>query len=246
MLIMENVGKGFSTFNIKELAELGIFDRISQEGLKDCKDGCIEIDENGFIVACNLENLMFQHIETGTPYNPEGIDVYGYREGQFNEKTGRDEEGFDRRGFNDKNIHRVTGTIHDERGFMADGNNILTGTTYDLAGFDYNGYKKFEFIDIDPDTKEYKEIKDVVVDRKGLFHRVFVDPETGEPDYSKISPVGKQYYQLLNKTKIDSHGFLSSNGQNLYTKAAYFTGSGRGSLSQLRIIKREFTVRGKK
>ena len=242
----ENAGIGFSTFNIKELAELGIFDRISQDGLKDYEDGCIEIDDNGFVVACNLENLMFQHIETGTPYNPEGIDVFGYREGQFNEKTGRDEEGFDRRGFNDKNIHRVTGTIHDERGFMADGNNILTGTTYDLAGFDYNGYKKFDFLDIDPKTKEYKKIKDVVVDREGFFHRVFVDPETGEPDYSKVSPVGKQYYQLLNKTKIDSHGFLSSNGQNLYTKAAYFTGSGRGSLSQLRIIKREFTVRGKK
>jgi hypothetical protein len=44
----ENAGIGFSTFNIKELAELGIFDRISQEGLNDYKDGCIEIDDNGF------------------------------------------------------------------------------------------------------------------------------------------------------------------------------------------------------
>ena len=241
----ENKGKMFSTFNIKELEELGIFDRISPEGRKAYEEGCISLDANGYVVGSNLSNLMFQHIDTGTPYNLDGVDINGFRDGQFDERTGYDEDGFNRRGFNERGIHRETGTIHDERGFMADGTNILTGTDRDKLGYDYHGYKPFEFVDIDPETKERKKIVDVLVDRKGLFHKVFIDPETKEPDYSKVSPVGEQYYKLLNGKKIDSHGFLSTKSENLYTTAEYGTINGRGGISQYRIKRIKLREGGK-
>ncbi len=235
----EDVGKCFSTFNIKELIELGIIDLTSKVGRKAFEEGTIEFDDNGFVVSSNLRNLIFQNKETGTRYNKNGVDIEGYREGQFDELTGLDKDGYDRRGFNAEGKQRDTGTIHDKRGFMADGTNILTGNRFDKAGYDIRGYKLFKFNLIDPETHEVRGVKDVVVSRDGLFHKVPIDPETGEPDYDEVCPVGEKYYQLHDGKKIDSHGFLSSNkSRNLLTCMEFGVSLDETWLSQFRVIKR--------
>ncbi|MBQ7411136.1 MAG: DEAD/DEAH box helicase family protein [Clostridia bacterium] len=210
-------GKCFSTFNIKELEELGFLDRTSKDGIKEFQKSKFVIDSKGFVQSASLEHLIFQNVQTGTKYDLDGKDVDGYPENYFDEKTGRDAAGFDRRGFNEKGVHK-SGQIHDERGFMTNGINIQTGTKYDLAGFDENGYRKFEIKDIDPETEQEMDIDDVVVDRDGKFHTVFRDPETGELDYGKISKVPMEYYELQSGVKIDSRGFISTNNINILTE----------------------------
>lgn len=225
-------GKCFSTFNIKELEELGFLDRTNKDGIKELQKSKFVIDSKGFVQSAPLEHLIFQNVLTGTKYDLDGKDVDGYPENYFDEKTGRDAAGFDRRGFNEKGIHR-SGQIHDERGFMANGINIQTGTELDLTGFNVYGYTKFNIKDIDPETNEEIDIIDVVLDREGKFHSVYVDPETNQPDYSKVSKVPQEYYKLKNEINIDSRGFISTNNLNILTARKY--GEHNKKISQFRI-----------
>ena len=91
-----------------------------------------QFDEHGF-------DWDFNHQATGNQFDEHGFGRYG----QTRDRTGRDAEGRDYRGFDrtgrdvDGN-HHATGTPLDVRGFNVDGVHGETGTTLDAEGWDIN------------------------------------------------------------------------------------------------------------
>ena len=101
---------------------------------------------------CNIDKYGFDKYgnhENGTSYDNNGFDVNGkhqYNKTLYNKS--RDRDGNDERGFNEKHIHKDTGTKFDEneldyRFFNRDRNNSRTGTKYDQKSLDYRCFDRF-------------------------------------------------------------------------------------------------------
>lgn len=95
------------------LIKLGIIDTKSKEG-RDLLQK--RINSLGFIVRGVLENTFAFNVYTGTRF--DGPETDEYRKDYYGcMPGGRDFAGFDRYGFNEEGIHRLTGKPYDERHF---------------------------------------------------------------------------------------------------------------------------------
>lgn len=76
-----------------------------------------QYDENGFDVKTG------KHRDTGTQYDPDGWDQWGFDEWGYHYATGTkwDEDGFDEYGFDRDGRHCDTGTFVDSQGYDATG-----------------------------------------------------------------------------------------------------------------------------
>ncbi len=94
------------------------------------------------------------NFKTGTRLDEHGYDWDGYRFGTIYQyctvkhRVGKD--GFNRRGFNKHQIHKITATQYDPEGFDVYGFNVhglnkYTGTKYDTEGYDINGLDQFGY-----------------------------------------------------------------------------------------------------
>lgn len=194
--------KVFRDYPMKELISSGIIDKDSQEYKKYAiQKGYVK---DGFIIMGVTKEFINKNINTGDYVNEEGKDVEGFKIDQFNPETGRDENQYDRRGFDEKGIHKDTNTIHNKSGFMANGINILTGTKYDLAGYDIDGIKPF-----------YNVRAELVggFDREHYFHSYDDCSETFcKIKSGKLAPYDKGI-------KVDEFGFISGRKKNVYTNS---------------------------
>lgn len=208
--------KAFDKDNItmEQLIIAGIIDETSSEYQKAIDKKWV--DENGFIVMGASEGFIGMNIKTGTRYSLEGKDIDGFEEGQFDNETGLDTDGYDRRGFNVDGVHKDTGTIHDNHGFMKDGTNILTGTNLDLGGYTEEGIKPFKNEEWeDENGKEHGG--DIVggFDREHRFH-----PYNEKTEKFDKTPTG--YYAPYGRPgckeykNIDEFGFDSKTKRNLH------------------------------
>ena len=196
-----NGTKEFSKYSFREMIDSGIIDKTSDEYKKAVDKGFI--DSRGYVVMNASEDHLFYNVNTGTKYAKDGKDIDGFYDGQFDEETGLDSDGFNKRGFNKDGIHKITKTIHDPNGFMADGKNILTGKDRDLNGFNWDGIKPF-----------YNKNKELVggFDKEHFYHTY--DSDTKK--YSRVR-VGKYApYEIKGKKTInvDYYGFDSTSQRN--------------------------------
>jgi ATP-dependent Lon protease len=88
----------------------------------------------------NEFNDLGIHKDTGTKYNPAGLDRDGLNENGFDaygyDRDGYNIEGYDRNNFDRAGNDKETGSKHNRYGFDKYGMNVYTGEKYDNYGFD--------------------------------------------------------------------------------------------------------------
>lgn len=184
---------------IADLKNLGIIDLTSKKQIEAMRRADF-INSEGFVIGGNIDGIYRMNVFTGTQLDgPEkddtSVDYYGCRPkrdakgeiiGYF------DAAGYDRYGFNEQGIHKVTGQEFDERGFKKNPDGSWTNiyqTDPEKAGVDLQG---FNHDGINPETG---------FDRDGFWHDQNPDGTFKE---------SRNKYALKGPDKgLDVHGFNS-------------------------------------
>lgn len=197
------------------LIKLGIIDTKSKEG-RDLLQK--RINSLGFIVRGVLENTFAFNVYTGTRF--DGPETDEYRKDYYGcMPAGRDFAGFDKYGFNEQGIHRLTGKPYDERHFSP-------RTKVE------DGKEKATWVYVDPDTGKESDVDPLGFnhdginpltgfDRQGYWHdkkpngeysiiRTRLNPE--RRDVHQFLFKGNDTYGEITKGKVTTLNGLYSNG----------------------------------
>lgn len=187
--------KKISPKTLKEMLDLGVIETKTEEG-KNALNG--RINRAGFIVRGIVTHTFAYNVYTGTKFDgpetdPDRKDYFGCG------PDGRDPAGYDRYGFDQNGIHRVTGKNFDERHFSP-----VKGEDGKIS-WKYVDPKTGEKSETDPLGFNYEGINpETGFDRQGYWHR---QGEDGEFSIIKSK---------LNEAKEDAHHFVfNSISENL-------------------------------
>lgn len=204
------------------LIKLGIIDTKSKEGRNSLQK---RINSLGFIVRGVLENTFAFNVYTGTRF--DGPETDEYRKDYYGcMPNGRDFAGFDRYGFNEQGIHRLTGKNYDERHFSP------------RTKVEEDGKEKVTWVYVDPDTGKESDVDPLGFnhdginpqtgfDRQGYWHdkkpsgefsilRTRLNPQ--RKDVHDFLFKGNDTYGEIAKGKVTTQNGLYSNGTTLTPK----------------------------
>lgn len=197
----QTVLKKISDYSVPQMLKLGIIETETEEGRKTLEG---RINKAGFIVRGVLEDTFAYNVYTGTKFDgsendPLRKDYYGCG------PDGKDPAGYDKDGFNDKGIHRITGKHYDERHFVRE-KTIIDGK--EETNWYYENPETGERSVTDPLGYNHEGINpDTGFDRQGYWHR------KKEVDGKKN--VFSIIRSKLNDNKEDVHGFVFKGNGNL-------------------------------
>lgn len=204
--------------SVNDLKNLGIIDFSDDRTTKKLMAEKF-INPEGFIIGGNLDGILGINIYTGTELDgPEddemSIDYYGCRpeKDQMGNIIGwYDAAGYDRFGFDENGIHRITGRKFDERGFTKNPDGSWTNiyqtnpenSEVDLLGYNHEG--------INPKTG---------FDRDGYWHAIQKD---GTYSVARTEYALSGEYKGLDVHKFSKRGYyLGEAKRNLNPNGFYF------------------------